>query len=437
MAFSTKITYKNSNNLFSNSFTSSFINPGQNGVDGAEGDFGKSLYFTNYDLSNDYYRDIVLKKISNGMLLSSDADIKLEHRSYVNGDLVLTNDKMVYKIRLDDNKYDIELIGKIQDKNIVQDYKDNILSVNLDIKFCKINVPIISNRSLDASIEINGIEPTTYNESDNTLYCIKVIPSINLIDMSDYNYEFYLKIKLHNTKEILCNEYAFVKGVSDIDVGENKLTTSNNKISFYKNIEFRLTAKDDRGPRSTLDEYIVSDMALDKLHPSGNNIDIKLTQKLINKNGSFIGNIIYENGDYVLDTIECDDVSTALTNTFTNVNNAIQTSLLQSHTYIQYPREIDRYGNCRYNFRAGESSYFSGMIKSDNISINDSVNNYHTSIKNINHDDNYEYVCEHMLDFLLSPENKFELICVNTDTNWSEIVEIGTNTEIKLIINKN
>lgn len=439
MAIRAKITYKNDNDIFSNSFTPSYINPAINGVDGTEGKLGKSLYFTNYDLSNDYYKDIVIKKISNGMLLSSDADIKLEHRNYVDGDIIITNDKLVYNITLNDDLYGIKLIGKLQDENIVQDYKDNILSVNLDIKFDKIQTPLVSNRSLDASIDVNGIQSVDFSNADNTLYCIRIKPFINIIDSNNYNYEFYLKIKLYNSKNILGEEYSFIKGVSDNDNTANNLSETDNIITFFKNIEFPLTKKCADGYTSDTDnEYILSDMSLDKLHPSGNNIDIKLTTSgLRTQNDKTVGNIVYDNGEYILDLLD-DELENAKNTTLDKVKDAVKEKLEQSHTYIQYPRELDLYGNYRYNFRGGESVYFSGMIDTKNyeFGMKHSVNNYHTAVKNIDHDKNYKYVCEHMLDFLLSPNNIYELVCVNTETNWAEIVDLKNNTNIKLNITK-
>lgn len=426
MAIKAIITHKNDSNLYKNSYTPSFSNVSENGNIGAEGNLGKSLYFTNYDLNNDYYKDIVIKKISNNMPLSSDADIKLEHRHYINGDLILTNTKMMYMISLKDDTCDIKLLGKLQDKNITEDYKDNILSVNLNIEYSSIKTPLISNRSLDSSIDINGV-PATKNieDCDNTLYCLNINPIIELSNVDDYNnYMFYLRIKLYNKKTISEGEYYFIKGISDNENVPN-MTNDNNTIEFYKTIEFLLNKRNDT--ESTT--YVISDMSMDKLHPSGNNIDIKITNKLNDELYSV--NIIYDDGEYIMDISNENNISEIIN----KAKNAINTSLEHSHTYIQYPREIDLYGNYRYNFRAGESAYFSGMTPPKSTGLQYSVNEYHKIIKDTKYGYR-DYVCEHMLNFLLSPNNKFELICVNTKTNWSEIIDLNSSTNIKMIINK-
>ena len=115
--------------------TPSFITAALNGDVGMEGQRGTSLYFSNYDLSNDYYKDIVIRKLTNNVMLSSDADIKQEGREYINGDLILCTDKRIYMVKKEHDVYDIECIGILQDENITNNFKDNIINVTLDVTF--------------------------------------------------------------------------------------------------------------------------------------------------------------------------------------------------------------------------------------------------------------------------------------------------------------
>lgn len=439
MGFNANITYKNNSNLFSNSFTSSYINPSNKGEDGEDGKTGTSLYFTNYDISNDYYKDIVLRKIQNNTLLSSDSDVQLEGRIYVDGDLVLTNDKYMYQISLYNNTYDIILIGKIQDENATNDYKDKILSVNLKIEKTLETISVNSNRTLSGTNKIYGLAITP------SIYILGDLKGIN----SGYDYEFYLRIKLHNKKYMTSGEYAFYEGTSDNESIEYPLSLSDNNVIFYKTLEFNLNkhVKGDNGEYTGNDTitYFLSDMSMDKLHPSGNNIDVKLSTNssvlggLTVNDNKLIGNIIYDKDKtYKLETNYTDikDLETAKRLQFENKN------MRDSHTSIQFPREIDINGQFRYNFRGGESAYFSGMlpstIKINNVThktgMNYPVKNYETMIKNCTDETIKDYVCEHIKDFILSENNTVELICVNTNNNWCESVEIGKDTTIKLII---
>ena len=47
--------------------TTSFVSPAPKGAGGSDGEQGTSLYFVDYDLLNDYYKDIVIKKITNNI----------------------------------------------------------------------------------------------------------------------------------------------------------------------------------------------------------------------------------------------------------------------------------------------------------------------------------------------------------------------------------
>lgn len=377
--------------------TTSFVSPAPKGAGGSDGEQGTSLYFVDYDLLNDYYKDIVIKKITNNIMLSSDADVKQEGREYINGDLILCYDRSMYMIKKDNGVVDLEFIGKLQDENIVKDFKDKIINILIEYR----KSTYLSARSYRLYTEDSNDGPTE-------LPTILLKPSIyttNTID--DSKYDYYLRIHLYNKKTLVFDDYTFKKGLSD-NYSEYDLSLSDNHIDFYKKMEFRLVEryKDDNGSFSHFnDDYTItlSETSLDKLHPSGNNINICST----NDKESF--NIKRAFDDYVI------------TKEIPTFNN--NTPYEKLHTQIQFTtRKIN--GKSSVNFRGGESCYFSSI--EPNNSTFHSLEQY---VNNITSDD-YSTVYNEMINFLTSDKNIFELVCVNKTNKKIEIVDLK-NSNIK------
>lgn len=398
MAYNINI-YGNCNDVVRNIKTTSFTTYAPKGDNGPDGERGTSLYFTNYDLQNDYYKDIVIRKISNNMMLSSDADIKQEGREYIDGDLVLCSDKSIYMIKNTNDVYDIEFIGKLHDDNITKDFKDKIINVLIEIESCN---GAYSN-VMPAYRYINSRPHTSF---------IKIKPSIFTI--GDTNHDYYMRIHLYNKKTLQLGDYAFRE---DLSGGNNEfdLSLSNNAIEFFKTIEFPIKErrKNDNGEFDAFgaditDAIYIPEMVFDKLHPSGNNIDIKSTWE------SDKYNVYYD--DNTLKYL----ISFSTQQPFTN-----DMCYEQLHTRVQFETKKLSDNDVHINFRGGESCYFSGMTHGC-----DTLEVYADNI-----DNDYSYiVTDEMINFLTSEKNIYELICVNKLTHKTEIVDFSnTNINFKII----
>lgn len=392
--------------------TPSFITAGLEGDVGKEGQRGTSLYFSNYDLSNDYYKDIVVRKLTNNVMLSSDADIKQEGREYINGDLILCTDKKIYEIKKENGVYDIECIGILQDENITNDFKDNIINVTINVSFNELSI---------------GTPPSSVKEksfSTRKTACLTLQPRIyTLRDENDENgYEYFLRIHLYNKKYMHNKEYSLKWGLSHEDLDEQKgelkepfgLSLTNNYIEFYKKTEFRLCNINESNEYDDDYNVIIPDMAMDLLHPSGNNICFNYDGEL--KDFLFS----YDNENY-----KCIEYSDDKALTYDRLDNL---SINEAGCYVQF--EKNSIGDkVYYNRRGGESCYFSGMSKDNGAYYLE--NDRECSMSYIDR-------CEQMFSFLTSEKNKIEIVCVNKKTKRVEIIDTkNSNIKCKFIRTKN
>ncbi len=396
--------------------TPSFITAGLEGDVGKEGQRGTSLYFSNYDLTNDYYKDIVIRKLTNNVMLSSDADIKQEGREYINGDLILCTDKKIYEIKKENGVYDIECIGILQDENITNDFKDNIINVTIKVSFDELSI---------------GTPPSSVKQKSFTTRktaCLTLQPRIYTLVKSkddenedDNNiYEYFLRIHLYNKKYMHDGEYSLKRGLSyepedSLSDGPKEpfgLSLTNKYIEFYKKMEFRLCNVTEEQPYDERYNIVIPDMAMDLLHPSGNNICFNYDNSP--KDEDFLFQI---DDDYKC--IKYDDASIPKYDNLNNLNNN------ELSCYVQF--EKNTIGDkVYYNRRSGESCYFSGMSKDDGR-------------YNLNDDEkcsmSYDERCEQMFSFLTSEKNKIEIVCVNTETRRVEIIDTkNSNIKCKFIL---
>ena len=377
--------------------TPSYITSATKGIDGKDGQNGTSMYLVNYDISNDFYKDVIIKKINNNIMLSSDADIKQEGRAYIDGDLILSSDKTIYRIIKDNDIYDIETIGKLQDDNIINNFKDDIINVHINVEYGSDFIGCPDTRSYETN-------------SRNSCY-LKISPKIFTTKSTGYTY--FLKIYLYNKKYMCYEDYALKKGLSDTESLNvpYDLSLSNNSMEFFKKIEiplFEWYNTETPYDASTYDMKI-PDIVFDLLHPSGNNISVQHTS-----NGY---NIDVSNGEYIVSN----NVDFTLTN-----NNKPE----DFHTNIQLSKRKLYNNKVVYNYRSGESCYFSGILSDENISLAD-YEKESTSLTYTN------IVWNEMYNFLTSEKNKFELVCVNNISHKVEIVDLK-NSNIKLkFVNRN
>lgn len=375
--------------------TPSFITAALDGDVGMEGQRGTSLYFSNYDLSNDYYKDIVIRKLTNNVMLSSDADIKQEGREYINGDLILCTDKRIYMVKKDDDVYDIECIGILQDENITNNFKDNIINVTLNITFETLKTGTYQN-----------------NKTSNSVYddvaCLKIEPRIyTLKDDNDNNgYEYFLRIHLYNKKYMHGNEYS-LKYEDKIEPDNTfGLSLTDKYIEFYKKIEFELCNVQENDNYESIYDIIIPTTSMDLLHPSGNNIafnyDTDSKYSIIKEDKEYI---CIESGIY---TIEPKDIDNARIADFNNI--------------VQLESNIVDNRVC-YNVMAGDSCYFSGLSMTT-----ENVNNFSDYTDNAQLP--FDEKCKEMFLFLTSDKNKIEIVCVNKETRRVEIIDTK-NSDIK------
>ena len=379
--------------------TPSFITAALDGDVGMEGQRGTSLYFSNYDLSNDYYKDIVIRKLTNNVMLSSDADIKQEGREYINGDLILCTDKRIYMVKKDDDVYGIECIGILQDENITNNFKDNIINVTLNITFETLKTGTYQNNKASISV---------YDD----VACLKIEPRIyTLKDDNDNNeYEYFLRIHLYNKKYMHGNEYSLKyedKIEPDNPFG---LSLTDKYIEFYKKIEFELCNVQENAQENdnyeSMYDIIIPTTAMDLLHPSGNNIafhyDTNSKYSIIKEDKEYI---CIESGIY---TIEPKDIDNARIADFNNI--------------VQLESNIVDNRVC-YNVMAGDSCYFSGLSMTT-----ENVNNFSDYTDNAQLP--FDEKCKEMFLFLTSDKNKIEIVCVNKETRRVEIIDTK-NSDIK------
>ena len=376
--------------------TPSFITAALDGDVGMEGQRGTSLYFSNYDLSNDYYKDIVIRKLTNNVMLSSDADIKQEGREYINGDLILCTDKRIYMVKKDDDVYDIECIGILQDENITNNFKDNIINVTLNITFETLKTGTYRNSKYTTQIH------------DDTA-CLYIKPRIYTLKDDDDTYDYFLRIHLYNKKYMHGGEYN-LKTENDKPSAFG-LSLTDKYIEFYKKIEFELcNVQDNDDYDSSIYDIIIPDIAMDLLHPSGNNIAFN-----------------YEpNSDYAFkkeyDTYKCVEggaifVEPAHINN-THVSNFKEIVQLEKYILYDVPN---------YNKMAGDSCYFSGL----SVYTDDSTYplTYPANLLSIHER------CKEMFSFLTSDKNKIEIVCVNKNTRRVEIIDTkNSNIKCKFIL---
>ena len=98
-----------------------YVSMGNDGDKGATGKSGNNLYFSNFNLDNSYDIDMALQKIENNYILSDQVKVELKDRSYKVGDIIMSSNGSIYRIKessamslYKNYKFDIEKIGKLR-----------------------------------------------------------------------------------------------------------------------------------------------------------------------------------------------------------------------------------------------------------------------------------------------------------------------------------
>ena len=162
MSITFNFKYKDSS-LFENQQTAGFLaqvtNP-NTPENGDRGTNGATLYITDFDLGNTYDKNLCLENIENGVLPNTRGG-KLEGRSFVPGDLIMTQNREIYKLLDNDTKsgykFDLMYMGTLKKKRKLglSDYIDSIYFADFKKSLERCLVPV--NRGLDSSLGDNVV----------------------------------------------------------------------------------------------------------------------------------------------------------------------------------------------------------------------------------------------------------------------------------------
>lgn len=386
-----------------------------NGSTGGRGKNGPCIHFTDYRLDNDITRNTVAGKISRNMVLMMNSSARLTGISYNDGDIIIcSDDRCVYRLKRQDEDINFEFLGQIvverenknTDENYISNYVKDVKIVNFKSRPMDIRCP--SNRGMDSSIDVSAMVPiisigefdsygisTNYKDAHDVVMGFDFLPYI-MIDPSDSssfideNYEFYLKISIPNEKSPQANIFSIeepdAKKFTNITVTDPVTENVFNILKFqkYSEIKLRPVKSNSAFPSGTAykDASIykchISDMSLDKLHPSGNNIASNILDSSF-KSVNPYGRIHCPGALNITFADESAGVPITMTNWYGraiskkswnsngNKTYAIDSSnfLKQRYNenlgYLQYSKHRFSSGDYYPNFRGGDSAYFSGM----------------------------------------------------------------------------
>ena len=261
---------------------------------GAEGKPGTSIFFSDYEISDDFHKEMLIRKIESGEKIKQTDTESIGERGYVDGDIILTPKRVVYRIKKSvDGEVDVEEIGRISNPRIPKKLED-ILGEEL-----KTNRLVINFSTLESEIKAksNGTIP-------NYFYYLKEGQNYNFEDSSIYN--------------LVANDSSILNGSSDstydykrctfkasVTLKSNLSPDTQNKIdpsiySYFAKLYIKCNKKYS-GPESTYDScvFIKSNtngfdfykemqipISLDPLNPNKIEMDISQLDKIfISENG--------------------------------------------------------------------------------------------------------------------------------------------------------
>ena len=143
----------------------------------------------------------------------------------------------------------------------------------------------------------------------------------------------------------------------------------------------------------------MTEMVMDKLHPSGNNMSI--SPRVISYDHS--------RRLYIYTPTRVDNL----------IKNGSSYDIMSAQLQLS-TRKIDN--NIEVNYRSGESCYFSGICETPGIV---KLQDYVDSIQS---NDSLEITRSEMVKFLTNDKNILELVCVNKNTGKTELVNLNDGT---------
>lgn len=403
---------------------------GINGNKGSDGLVGSSVYLFDSITITDLQKETILTRMDNGIMINGLAPAV---RSYVSGDLIICKrgsggQNNVYRViesSSSAHRFDLQQFGVISQPlpiHALIDYylDDASLKMNLNPKYSMTRMPV--NRSFDVSSELyytNGdaLDVSTgssqslpyhinqpYINAFRRLYGFEFNPSITFTSKEVPNaFDFYLKITIPLKKGLIgTNGFTLGKRYTTCYNGNNvsyfreePMDTNTNIVNFEKVLEIPINKYENENLCGTFhNPTYISDLSADKLHPSGNNINVSFfdpkrskgwevkknptgselyfkwfrmylnqpTDEIYTVDGRNINSPSYspQHKQNFYDT-RIEDVLAK--NSYDLWNPMIQLSK-RKKLEDQYEPNAQGYENenCIINFRSGESAYFSGMV---------------------------------------------------------------------------
>jgi hypothetical protein len=365
---------------------------GKNGPDGERGADGNALYFIDYELDNSYVIELTQQKIENNYMLSGESEQISNERSYHEGDIIVTNNGNCYMLVKEENSYytyGIKYIGRISG-----DKQDTVIPVKKVI-ICRVKdrryndiqygfmpnnrqfltAPLRNNNTW--YVNTNFIPEADVSEESNAFELngawfkfIVVIDDEDIIQEEIDNTEFIVELNFQNEKTYQVDSVGMIPNQGNTDPTTAPLYKF---MKFTKSMEFpapyvNLTTEAEIGEdyASYIDysntdipmpPTFLSDMCMDKVHCSGND----LKSGIFRHEGITYCSI---DGTSELRRIENDDCIKQRSSQRTGHGELLPV------VYSIYPGDIEN----MVNYRGGESAYFSSI--EDPEMVPDSIAEY-------------------------------------------------------------
>ena len=357
------------------------------GADGSVGNPGKdgnAVYFIDYELNNSYNIELTQQKLENNFTLSGNSAQISENRTYHSGDLIITNSGNCYRIEKGGDQYytfSIHYIGRIS-------YNRS----NYENKVKELMVCIIKDPTNGFDTKYNGFIPNNrqYLEevpgSYGNIYKIKyrrnsvLTPGDidNIFSINSFRCKlFVITEKPHNQNEKYSVEIRFnnsktyqFNSISDLSYPNNDPTSLplGGVFKFNKALEFP-------SPNLTKDEFIellnksvpdianyadssayfLSDMSMDKVHLFNNDIKPLVT---VQNDKTYLS----LDGVTLMKAVDSSEQICRRSKPGFSWPDGNTSNVPVPAVYSKYDGDSSIHS---YNWRGGESAYFSSYEKAD------------------------------------------------------------------------
>ena len=357
------------------------------GADGSVGNPGKdgnAVYFIDYELNNSYNIELTQQKLENNFTLSGNSAQISENRTYHSGDLIITNSGNCYRIEKGGDQYytfSIHYIGRISYNRSNYENKVKTLMVciikdptnGFDTKY---NGFVPNNRQYLEEVpgSYGNIYKIKYSrnsvltpEDIDNIFCINGIWCKFFVITEkphNQNEKYSVEIRFNNSKTYQFNS------ISDLSYPNNDPTSLplGGVFKFNKTLEFP-------SPNLTKDEFIellnksvpdianyadssayfLSDMSMDKVHLFNNDIKLIVT---VQNDKTYLS----LDGVTLMKAVDSSEQICRRSKPGFSWPDGNTSNVLVPAVYSKYDRDSSIHS---YNWRGGESAYFSSYEKAD------------------------------------------------------------------------